>query len=74
MVEVHINDKEDYMPCLDNWYKSQCNNGNHIFIYSGTNASDEVPEGTKCSCGMTVAHYENCPCCNTRIFKPKLIN
>jgi len=72
---IEVNSKtEDYMPCLVDWYKSSCRNGEHVFIWSATSASEEAPEGMKCSCGMVKAYYEDCPCCGARILKQRLVD
>ncbi len=45
-----------YEPCSDELCKDS-----HVFNWTGSNAFDEVPEGTPCECGLTTAHYEECP-------------
>lgn len=38
----------------------------HTFVYEGHNTGDEVPDGTPCQCGATVARWEPCPTCGER--------
>ena len=46
-----------------------CENGNHFFIYSGSNSLDEISEEYPCECGMIIAKYEYCPRCGSKILK-----
>ena len=46
-----------------------CSENNHYWSWTGTNTICGVSEGLKCICGKTIAHYEICKECGTRIMK-----
>lgn len=48
-----------------------CKPDNHIFLYSGTNINDNVPEGLLCTCEQKIAHYEKCPTCGSICLIPQ---
>lgn len=49
-----------------NWSGSHLCLGTHVFLWDAGSSNSEVPEGTPCTCGMFIAHYDTCDKCGTK--------
>lgn len=63
MVKIFWSNTQDAASC--------CGDGYHIWTITGSSSNNEIPEGIPCNCGAMSSHYENCPTCGERRFRPE---